>query len=128
MTVRTIDEIKGTERDVDGVGFKSLRLILARDGMGFSLHKTIIPKGGPHVWHYKEHLEACFCVSGFGVVTNLTTGKRHVIAPDTVYILDEHDKHCFEAMEDTVLISVFNPPITGGEVHNKDGSYSLIKS
>jgi L-ectoine synthase len=46
------------------------------------------------------------------------------IVPDTCYILDQHDDHLFEALEDTVLISVFNPPIIGGEVHREDGSYA----
>jgi len=125
MTVRTIDEIRGTEREVHGTGFTSLRLLLARDGMGFSVHKTVIPKGGPYHWHYKQHLEACYCVEGSGILTNLETGKKYAIIPDTIYVLDNHDDHTFEALSDTVLISIFNPPVTGNEVHNQDGSYTL---
>lgn len=127
MTIRTIEGIEGTERDITGKGFRSLRLILASDGMGFSLHKTVIPKGGPHVWHYKQHLEACFCIQGSGILTNLQTGQRHAVHVDTVYILDNHDKHSFEALEDCVLVSVFNPPIVGNEIHKADGSYELVK-
>ncbi len=104
-------------------GFISLRYLLAKDGMGFSLHKTIIPKGPPQHWHYKHHKEACFCVSGGGWLTNLKTGERHAIGPDSTYVLDENDNHTFEAVYDTVLISVFNPPVTGREVHREDGSY-----
>lgn len=125
MKVRTIAEITNTERHVRGKGFDSLRLILAKDGMGFSVHKTVIPKGEPEHWHYTHHLESCYCIQGRGLLTNLETSEVFEIVPDTIYILDNHDDHTFQALEDTVLISVFNPPVTGQEVHNPDGSYSL---
>jgi L-ectoine synthase len=123
MKVRTIKEIEGTERDVKFNEGRSLRLILKSDNMGFSFHKTIIPKGNKGHWHYKNHLESCYCVEGTGVLTNLSTGEAHQIKPDTIYILDNHDDHTFEAITDVVLISVFNPPCVGGEVHKEDGSY-----
>lgn len=105
-------------------GFISERFLLAKDGMGFSLHKTTIPKGPPQHWHYKNHLEACFCVSGGGWLENLKTREKYYIKPDVVYVLDKNDDHTFQALEDTVLISVFNPPIAGNEVHQEDGSYA----
>jgi len=123
MKIRTIKQLENTERHVKGVGFDSIRVLLERDGMGFSLHKTIIPKGGPYNWHYKNHLEACYCIAGGGIIVNLDNGECHEIKPDTTYILDNHDNHTFEAIEDTVLISVFNPPVKGNEVHREDGSY-----
>ncbi len=126
MKIRTIEQIENTDRDVQGDGFRSLRLILAKDNMGFSLHKTLIPAGEPKHWHYKEHLEACYCVSGAGLITDLITKEEFLIVPDTVYILDSHDDHTFQAFEDTVLISVFNPPVTGAEIHNSDGSYEIV--
>ena len=130
MIVRTIEDVcqYEQERCVSGVGFDSIRVLLERDGMGFSLHKTIIPKGGPYNWHYKHHLEACYCISGIGELIDLETGNRYIIEPDSTYILDKHDNHTFEALEDVVLISVFNPPVTGNEVHQEDGSYSITKN
>jgi len=125
MKIRTIKSIENTDRDVHGEGFRSLRLILAKDNMGFSFHKTIIPKGEPRHWHYKEHLEACYCLSGVGLITDLTTKEEFIIEEGTIYILDNHDNHTFQAFEDVVLISVFNPPVTGGEIHNEDGSYEI---
>lgn len=113
---------------VKGLGFISHRILLAKDGMGFSLHKTVIPAGEPRHWHYKEHLEACYCVSGGGKLTNLATGEEHYITPDVTYVLDAHDDHTFEAYEETVLISVFNPPVTGQEIHGEDGSYLLPRN
>jgi len=106
-------------------GFVSERFLLAADGMGFSVHRTFIPRGSPQVWHYKNHLEACYCVSGRARLTNLDTGEWWLILPDTLYALDRHDRHEFFAFQDTVLISIFNPPVVGDEVHGEDGSYEL---
>lgn len=127
MRVVTLKSVMGTDREVHCPkgGFVSFRYLLAKDGMGFSLHRTEIPQGPPQHWHYKNHLEACYCISGGGIITNLKTGDWHVVVPGTCYVLDEHDDHTFEARQDTVLISVFNPPVTGVEVHNEDGSYDL---
>ena len=125
MKVVTISDIEGTECVVhcSRGGFVSFRLLLVKDGMGFSLHKTVIPKGNAQRWHYKNHLEACYCVSGHGLLTETKTGRTWEIWPDTMYALDNHDDHSFMALEETVLISIFNPPVTGREVHGPDGSY-----
>lgn len=125
MKIVRIADLTATEREVrcPNNGFTSFRALLASDGMGFSIHKTVIPKGPPQHWHYTHHLEACYCIAGRGVLTNLETGDRHSIVPETIYVLDKHDDHTFEALEDVVLISVFNPPVTGTEVHREDGSY-----
>ena len=123
MKVRTIKQITHTDRHVHGEGFESLRLILAKDEMGFSVHKTVIPAGPPRHWHYTHHLEACYCIQGRGILTNLATGETFSIVPDTIYILDNPDDHTFQALTDVILISVFNPPVTGREVHREDGSY-----
>jgi len=128
MKVIDIKDLEGTEREVFGQGFKSMRILLEKDGMGFSLHKTIIPRGVEEHWHYKHHLEACYCVYGLGILKNLETGEEFEICADTTYVLDKHDNHTFQALEATVLISVFNPPVTGTEIHLEDGSYALPDS
>ena len=130
MKVTRIKDLIETEREVlFGEGI-SMRPVLESDGMGFSIHKTIIPKGSKGHWHYKHHLESCYCIEGLGVLTNLENHEEYIIEPDTVYSLDKNDDHTFEALEDVVLISVFNPPVIGNEIHNEDGSYApspLIK-
>jgi L-ectoine synthase len=45
MKIRRTKDIIGTERDVNFTGGNSLRLILAKDGMGFSFHETHVRKG-----------------------------------------------------------------------------------
>lgn len=125
MKVIHLSDVAGTEREVrcPKGGFTSYRFILERDGMGFSIHKTAIPKGVEQHWHYTRHLEACYCVSGRGFLTDLATGVKYEVVPDVLYALDQNDDHTFQALEDTVLISVFNPPVKGSEVHKEDGSY-----
>ena len=126
MKVRTIKGIENTDRDVDFKEGKSLRLVLEKDNMGFSVHKTIIPKGQKGHWHYKNHLESCYCIKGKGILTNLETKEVFNIEVDTIYSLDNNDDHTFEAIEDVILISIFNPPITGNEIHQEDGSYKSV--
>jgi L-ectoine synthase len=108
---------------VQFTGGLSFRAILEKDNMGFAMMKTVVPRGGPHHWHYKNHLEACYCIKGKGELTNLETGLKVLIVPDMVYVLDKHDDHTFEALEDCVLISIFNPPLTGNESHDENGIY-----
>lgn len=104
-------------------GFVSNRILLEEDKMGYTLTKTIIPIGERQFWHYKNHLETCYCIAGKGVLVNANTKENFYIEPDTVYILDKNDPHYFEAFEECVLICVFNPPLTGNEIHKEDGSY-----
>ena len=127
MIVRNCHDLSGTHRDVKGAGFNSLRAVLERDGVGFSLHQTRIKKGGPYHWHYTRHKEACYCISGCGIVTSLDTGERHRIQQEDVYILNENDDHEFEALTEVVLISVFTPAIKGNEIHQSDGSYEIAR-
>ena len=116
--------VKGSEFDVKFTGGNSLRLLTSKDKMGFGICETHVPKGGPHHWHYKNHLEACYCISGNGILTNLDNGEIFSINPGTTYALDLHDNHTFEALNDVVLISIFNPPLTGKESHDAEGNYN----
>lgn len=101
----------------------SNRLLLESDGMGYSFTKTEIEAGKRVFQHYKNHLEACYCVSGKAILTDAKTGEEILIEPDVTYVLDKYDPHYFEALEPTVLICVFNPPLKGNEIHKEDGSY-----
>jgi L-ectoine synthase len=124
MKIRRTKDLIGTKKDVEFTGGNSIRLILEKDNMGFSFHETHVKKGKWH-WHYKNHKESCFCISGHGFIHNLEDGKSYEVKPGTIYILDKHDNHEFEALENTILLSVFNPPIVGDESHDKNGNYEL---
>lgn len=126
MIVRSIEEIKGSEHDVATTNWVSQRLLVARDGLGFSLHETTIFSGTEtHIW-YQNHLEAVYCIAGSGEVETVADGKVHAIKPGVIYALNDHDEHYLRAHEDMRLICVFNPPLTGREVHDENGVYPLL--
>ncbi|HOO45398.1 MAG TPA: ectoine synthase [Deltaproteobacteria bacterium] len=125
MLVRTIDEIRGTEREVfaENNNWVSARLLLRDDSMGFSFHETTIFAGTEtHIW-YKNHLEAVYCIEGKGEVETFEDGRKYPIRPGTMYALDKNDRHYLRAFTELRLVCVFNPALTGGEVHLPDGSY-----
>jgi len=125
MIVRRIDEIRGTDRDIRGPTFDSRRLLLRRDGMGFSFHDTLIDAGTETLIWYVHHLEAVYCIEGEGEI-ELDDGRRFDIRAGTLYGLDGHEKHMLRARTQMRMICVFNPPLNGNEVHDKDGVYPLI--
>ncbi|GIX27729.1 MAG: L-ectoine synthase [Burkholderiales bacterium] len=127
MIVRRVSDVLGTERDVHAPNWVSRRLLLKQDGMGFSLHETIIHAGTETSMWYRHHLEAVFCVEGEGEVETLTDGAIHSITPGTLYALDRHDKHVLRARTDMRLVCVFNPPLTGAEVHDEEGVYPITE-
>jgi len=119
-------ELQAMGRVVDfGGGGISNRFLLESDSMGYTITRTVVPPAGPQHWHYPCHLESCYCVSGKGVLTDLRDGTTYDIRPDTLYALDAHDDHTFEAVgvEPVVLLCVFNPPLLGTEDH-KGAGYS----
>jgi L-ectoine synthase len=124
MKIVKVDDLKGTDRSVRlASGGVSNRILLKRDGMGYTLTKTEIPKCDWQHWHYKYHLETCYCILGSGKIHDLKSNKIFSIYPGVVYVLDKHDDHLFKVDNDIVLICVFTPPLEGNEVHQEDGSY-----
>lgn len=126
MIVRNINDINGTAQEVKTSNWVSRRLLLARDGMGFSLHETVIFSGTETHIHYQHHLEAVYCIEGEGEVETVADGKRHAITKGVMYALDQHDEHFLRARTRLRLVCVFNPPLTGREVHDEQGVYPLL--
>ena len=123
MIVRTLDEVVGSNRDVGGDGWRSRRLLLRRDELGFSFHDTTVAAGSELNLQYRHHLEACYCLEGEAELIDLASGERHAIRPGTVYALDQHDHHTLQVKTDLHLVCVFNPALTGTETHDADGSF-----
>jgi L-ectoine synthase len=123
MIVRRLEQVCGTESDVQASTWNSRRLLLARDGMGFSLHDTLIHPGTETLIWYRHHLEAVYCIEGEGEVEVLPDGPVYPISAGTVYALDGNEKHLLRARTRMRMICVFNPPLTGQEVHDADGVY-----
>ena len=129
MIVRDFRRIVESDPDrvVSDAGWTSVRMLLAGDGMGFSFHVTFLEAGSDHIFEYKNHYESVYCMKGRGEITDLATGETHPIIPGVMYALDAHDRHRLRADEALVMACVFNPPVTGAEVHRADGSYALAE-
>lgn len=128
MIVRSISDIEGTDRDVRSASgtWRSKRVLLARDGAGFSLHETVLYAGTETSMWYAHHVEAVYCVAGEAELTNDETGETHRITPGTMYLLDGHEKHTLRPKSDLRVLCVFNPPLTGREDHDENGVYPLL--
>ncbi len=125
MIIRKIADIIGSEQEVVTTNWTSRRMLLKSDGMGYSFHETIIFSGTETLIWYQNHLEAVYCIEGEGEVELIPEGTCHPIKPGTMYALDKHDKHYLRAKTQMRLICVFNPPLTGREVHDDKGIYAL---
>ncbi len=128
MIVRTLSELIGTERDVraENGNWVSRRFLLKSDGLGFSFHETLIFAGTETHIHYKNHLEAVYCVAGEGEIEDIRTGEIHPLRDGTLYALDRHDEHYLRASTNLRLVCAFNPPLTGNETHDAAGVYPLL--
>lgn len=125
MIVRTLSEILGTSAHVQGDAFESRRLLLARDGLGYSLHDTICKEGSEQRLEYKNHIEANYIIAGEGEVVNVATGEVHPLAPGSLYVLDRHEAHILRALKgDLRIVCIFTPALTGKERHDASGSYA----
>lgn len=123
MIVRTTTEITGTDRDVADGTWRSKRIVLAGDGVGFSFHETTIETGSVNEFRYEHHVEAVWIVEGTGTLTNLETGEVHPLGPGTMYLLNGHERHRVTCEKQLRMLCVFNPPVTGNEVHDETGAY-----
>lgn len=126
VIVRRLQDIIGTGCDIVAPGFNSRRLLLARDGQGYSLHDTVIKAGAELPLWYKHHVESVYCVGGEGELENLHTGEVHPISDGTFYCLDNHDRHMLRAKTQLRMICVFTPALVGPETHDQEGAFPLL--
>lgn len=126
MIVRSLSQLDPKQRVVAGDGWISRRLLLHGDGMGFSLHDTVIQAGAELEMHYARHLEAVYVIEGTGTLTDAATGAVHSLGPGTVYALNDNDRHVLCAHETLRTVCVFNPPLLGPESHDASGAYPLL--
>lgn len=129
MIVRRLRDLLGTNRDIEASNgnWVSRRFLLKDDGVGFSLHETTIFAGTQTYIHYKNHVEAVYCVGGEGEIEDLETGSVQKISNGTMYCLNNHERHHLRAHSDMRLICVFTPALVGIEDHDEDGVYPLLE-
>ena len=126
MFVRSREDIMKTDRHVHWGNGTSTRMLTEADGLGYTVCHTVVHAGSESLLHYRNHLEACYCIAGEGEVEDME-GNKWTIRPGDIYVLDKNDKHWLRGGkdQDCVLVSVFNPPLIGTEVHdvnNPNGS------
>jgi len=126
MIVRSFDDITGTERDVVTSNWRSKRILLARDGVGFSLHETTLKAGTENSFWYANHIEAVVILEGHGQLIDEDTGVTYELRPGTMYVLNGHEHHRLMPATEIRALCVFNPPVTGAEVHDETGAYPLV--
>ena len=124
MIVRSLNDIIGSERDVRGEHFASRRFLLAQDGVGYTLTETSVAAGSEQILWYKHHVESNYVIEGEGEVENMATGDVYALAPGTIYVLDQNEKHRLKAFTALRLVCVFTPALTGRETHDADGAYA----
>ena len=117
MIIRHLDDV----RTVDWGNGVSRRFLLASDDVGYTLTDTIVNAGSKSPLQYRNHLEACYCISGTGEVID-EQGNSHSIVPGVMYALNEHDAHWLIAAPDADLrlVCVFTPALQGDETHQLD--------
>ena len=90
--------------------------------MGVSLVDGLLEPGFDMVLWQKNHLEACYRTEGEGTLEDLESGRVHEIKAGTLYATNNHDRHRIRATTRMRVICTFTPPLTGGGVHDADGS------
>lgn len=128
MIIRNLKEIRASDRNVKAEGWNSARMLLADDGMGFSFHMTTLRAGSEITMHYKNHLESVMVLKGTGTLEDLETGEVHQLKPGVLYALNAHDRHIVRPETDILTACVFNPPVTGNEVHDESGAYPAAEN
>ncbi|MEU0163785.1 ectoine synthase [Streptomyces sp. NPDC006261] len=118
-----MDGVTGTDQDVRSDQWRSRRLLLAGDGLGYSLHDTIAYAGVQYTLEYLHHAESVYCISGEGEIEDHATGEVHPLGEGSLYVLDKHDRHTLRAFTEMRFLCVFTPAVTGAEVHDEDGAY-----
>jgi len=126
MIVRTLDEINDSEYDIKSENWRSKRIVLAKERVGFSVHETTLYAGTESEFWYANHIEAVFITTGEGEIEDVATGEVPELKPGTLYLLNNHDKHIVRPRTEIKCVCVFNPPVTGKEVHDENGVYPLV--
>ncbi len=122
MIVKTRADVIGTKGEARGDKWHALRLLHKEDGMGVSLADGLLEPGFDMVLWQKNHLEACYCIEGEGTVEELESGRVYEIKAGSLYAMNNHDRHRIRAITRMRVICTFVPSLTGGEVHDADGS------
>ena len=125
MFVRSVESVRaeGGEKVLGNGSVIASRLLTASDNLGFSLSEVIVKAGACLDLWYKYHWEANLVLEGDVLLTDLTTMETRNLKAGDVYCVGPKDKHRLQPSTDLKLLAIFNPPLSGDEQHDEDGSY-----
>ena len=125
MFVKTIEDVRkaGMQHTVADGAAVLTHYLTVEDNLGFSFVAVRLKAGREADLWYKHHWEANLVLAGTLEVTDYATGEVHNIGPGDMYLVGPKDRHHVKALTDVHAVSVFDPPLTGKEVHDEDGSY-----
>ena len=125
MFVKTLADLKarGQERVLCNGNIRTVRFLTRADGLGFTVSDVRVSAGIDQILWYRNHIEANFVVSGEGTVEDTNSGRSWKLEPGVIYVVGPKDRHRILSTTDMYIISVFNPPLTGNERHDADGTY-----
>ena len=115
MFITSVEAVLGTDRDVSGPGWKSRRLILAGDGMGYSVHETTVDAGVLLHQNYTDHRETVYCLAGRGTLTDVDGERAVGLGPGSTYSADIGDEHILSCDTEMKFLVIFTPPLEGDE-------------
>ena len=115
MFYTSVQAIIGTHRDVIGDGWKSRRMVLAEDGLPFSVHETTIVAGTELRFCYEKHSETVYCISGEGTIEDMAGGTISPLRPGVLYSAAIGDDHVLRAETDVKFLCIFEPALKGAE-------------
>ena len=125
MFVKTIEDVRAAGMEVvvaDGLA-TSQRYLTAADELGFSFHSVLLKAGvGGDLW-YKNHWEGNLVLDGSMEVKDYATDQVHELGPGSLYLVGPKDRHHVNPLSDVHIITIFDPPLTGKEERDEDGSY-----
>ena len=125
MLVKMLQQLNasGGQKIVAGGKARTTRFLVAADGLGFTMSDVRLAAGVDVCLWYKHHWEANYIVGGAGTLIDLENGRNWPLAPGVIYTVGPKDRHRVTCEHDLHIISIFNPPLTGTETHDADGSY-----
>ncbi|XP_038057129.1 uncharacterized protein LOC119728802 isoform X2 [Patiria miniata] len=129
--VKSLSDLVGTERDISFGNGNSRRFTVKKDGFPLTITNTRVMASTSSKQEYKNQIEAAYYIAGTMTYhwqdgDGGWTGEQTKVDKKngTNYFMNMHDKHEMVASDnDCFCICVFNPALTGNEIHNygKDG-------
>lgn len=112
--------------DVRGTGWRSQRLTNSDDKLPYSFNVTTLEAGSSLEFCYKNHVESVYCIEGKGKILDLENDETHELTAGSIYILDNNDHHQLFVEQTMTVFCIFEPALSGYEVHDEEGSYPQL--